>query len=342
MVALAEPWPLKSEIRNPKSAIASCGYRFDPETGLYHARHRYYDPPLGRWMARDPVGYVGAENLYQYVGSTPAAMTDASGLLPTNLVERVIGALGPDFRLWLMAYGAAEHAIIGHPRPLHEYERCVLSLFFPDDAVLESARVEVGRPSILQESILLAGFVYLAQRWDNAVTLGSTMYFPWDPDTTTVKDMAWLAHEVRHVEQTMGVGGKDNFLTMYLGFFSFGYGYSRNPFEQDARLYEGCMLQLLTQHDLLRHALSSGDDASVCCTVDTYREELQAIASACLGTKTKTYRLSQVSLLSMPCVPPIILLSPVATIDLYADTWITHLGAYYPTGIDVPILIPLP
>ncbi len=40
------------------------GYRHDPETGLYHARHRFYHAPLGRWINRDPAGYQDGMNLY--------------------------------------------------------------------------------------------------------------------------------------------------------------------------------------------------------------------------------------------------------------------------------------
>jgi len=34
--------------------VLYCGYRFDPETGLYHVRNRMYHPRLGRWLQRDP------------------------------------------------------------------------------------------------------------------------------------------------------------------------------------------------------------------------------------------------------------------------------------------------
>ena len=44
--------------------ILYCGYRHDPETGLYHVRHRMYHVTLGRWMQRDPVGYADGANLY--------------------------------------------------------------------------------------------------------------------------------------------------------------------------------------------------------------------------------------------------------------------------------------
>jgi RHS repeat-associated protein len=60
--------------------IFYCGYRRDAESALYHVRHRYYHPTLGRWVSRDPVVYVDGPSFYQYLGCNPAASTDPSGL----------------------------------------------------------------------------------------------------------------------------------------------------------------------------------------------------------------------------------------------------------------------
>ena len=61
--------------------ILYCGYRYDPETALYHVRERMYHPTLGRWLQRDPIGYVDGMSLYEYVGSCPLAEVDPLGLL---------------------------------------------------------------------------------------------------------------------------------------------------------------------------------------------------------------------------------------------------------------------
>ncbi|KPK48588.1 MAG: hypothetical protein AMK72_06560 [Planctomycetes bacterium SM23_25] len=62
--------------------ILFCGYRYDPETALYHVRHRMYHATLGRWLQRDPLGYVDGMGLYEYVGSGPLGTTDPMGLRP--------------------------------------------------------------------------------------------------------------------------------------------------------------------------------------------------------------------------------------------------------------------
>ena len=64
--------------------IIYCGYRFDPETQLYYVRNRTYNPVLGRWIQRDPIGYSGGINLYGYVESGPAGMVDAWGGCPSG------------------------------------------------------------------------------------------------------------------------------------------------------------------------------------------------------------------------------------------------------------------
>ena len=53
--------------------------RYDPETGLYYYRARYYAPAIGRFLQVDPVGYKDNLNLYTYVGNDPLDKLDPSG-----------------------------------------------------------------------------------------------------------------------------------------------------------------------------------------------------------------------------------------------------------------------
>ena len=52
----------------------------DPETELYYVRARTYNPILGRWNQRDPIGYQGGPNLHQYAASNALRGTDPQGL----------------------------------------------------------------------------------------------------------------------------------------------------------------------------------------------------------------------------------------------------------------------
>jgi RHS repeat-associated protein len=59
---------------------AYTGREWDPETGLYYYRARYYDPKGGRFLSDDPIGLGGGLNLYAYVANNPVAFVDPFGL----------------------------------------------------------------------------------------------------------------------------------------------------------------------------------------------------------------------------------------------------------------------
>jgi RHS repeat-associated protein len=57
------------------------GGLYDPQTGLVRFGARDYDPEVGRWTAKDPVGFGGGDaDLYNYLSSNPVSSTDPSGL----------------------------------------------------------------------------------------------------------------------------------------------------------------------------------------------------------------------------------------------------------------------
>lgn len=52
---------------------------FDATTGLYYYDYRLYQPTLGRWITRDPSGFSGGLNLYEFVNSNPVNLIDPLG-----------------------------------------------------------------------------------------------------------------------------------------------------------------------------------------------------------------------------------------------------------------------
>jgi RHS repeat-associated protein len=56
------------------------GYISDLGTGLVYCWHRYYDPELGRWLTRDPIGLEGGVNTYAYCSGDPVNYVDPDGL----------------------------------------------------------------------------------------------------------------------------------------------------------------------------------------------------------------------------------------------------------------------
>jgi RHS repeat-associated protein len=60
------------------------GIRHDSESGLQYYRARYLDNTLGRFINRDPIGYVDGMNLYRgyfiVVGVDPSGMVGGAGI----------------------------------------------------------------------------------------------------------------------------------------------------------------------------------------------------------------------------------------------------------------------
>jgi RHS repeat-associated protein len=70
-----------SDPAGPDNDIGFDGYVYSPEASDYLARFRWYDAlRYGRWIERDPAGYVAGSNLYEYVRSSPSVLADAVGL----------------------------------------------------------------------------------------------------------------------------------------------------------------------------------------------------------------------------------------------------------------------
>ena len=63
------------------NVIGFTGHVFDAETGLLLARLRVHDAVvLGRWLSRDPAGFVDGMNLYVYVRGNPLVWWDPLGM----------------------------------------------------------------------------------------------------------------------------------------------------------------------------------------------------------------------------------------------------------------------
>ena len=89
------------------------GGLYDPDTGLVRFGARDYDPEIGRWTVKDPIGFAGVDtNLYGYVFNDPVNLYDPIGLvgaragpgmsidvqpqaLPQGLVDFTAGIGGP-------------------------------------------------------------------------------------------------------------------------------------------------------------------------------------------------------------------------------------------------------
>ena len=58
------------------------GLPYDPESGFYYMRARYYDPKIRRFVAEDPIGLAGGINVYAFGAGDPVNRNDPWGLDP--------------------------------------------------------------------------------------------------------------------------------------------------------------------------------------------------------------------------------------------------------------------
>ncbi len=70
------PSVTSSSIDNP---YRFTGRRFDEESGVYYYRARQYDPSIGRFLQRDPLGYADSTNIFKYVHNNPVNFVDPTG-----------------------------------------------------------------------------------------------------------------------------------------------------------------------------------------------------------------------------------------------------------------------
>ncbi|WP_340680468.1 RHS repeat-associated core domain-containing protein [Paraglaciecola sp.] len=70
-------------VSNASGSISQYGYtgREPDGSGLTYYRARYYDPSIGRFTQRDPMGFADGINPYVYVANSPLNYTDPSGMV---------------------------------------------------------------------------------------------------------------------------------------------------------------------------------------------------------------------------------------------------------------------
>ena len=74
-----------------ENAIGFTGRHLDSETDLYYFRARYYDTEQGRFISRDPAGYVDGLGLYNGYFAT-RFMMDPSGEICCSSCEPAYGS----------------------------------------------------------------------------------------------------------------------------------------------------------------------------------------------------------------------------------------------------------
>ena len=122
------------------SPYAFTGREWEPESGLYYYRARYYDPKIGRFISEDPIGLDGGGNRYLYVENSPGNYVDPDGLLliPPPPVPPPLWAVAA-----ALAGGVAVGLAIDH--------FIIKPLFWPDPPDPQAAHKTKVRPSTRED-----------------------------------------------------------------------------------------------------------------------------------------------------------------------------------------------
>ncbi|MGO8866926.1 MAG: RHS repeat-associated core domain-containing protein, partial [Alphaproteobacteria bacterium] len=91
-----DPYGNPLQATAPVTDFVYAGMFYNADSGLYLTRYRAYNPAIGRWLSRDPIGEASdpAANLYRYVNGNPVSFTDPLGLLTLQVGGTVSFSLG--------------------------------------------------------------------------------------------------------------------------------------------------------------------------------------------------------------------------------------------------------
>ena len=84
-------WAVTRATSSVGNNILFAGYYFDWETQNFYARNRYYQPALGRWVSRDPEGYIDGMSRQE---SFPSRLPGTPGRLPHTMPRPRRAAVG--------------------------------------------------------------------------------------------------------------------------------------------------------------------------------------------------------------------------------------------------------
>ncbi len=91
-----DPYGRRTKVAGDKDAdFGFTGHYYHSSSGLYLAIYRAYDPRLGRWLSRDPMGERGGLNLYGYANGNTVNLIDPLGLSWSTFKQGLAnGAIG--------------------------------------------------------------------------------------------------------------------------------------------------------------------------------------------------------------------------------------------------------
>lgn len=124
-----DAWGLVTQDTNPGfQPFGFAGGLYDGQTGLVRFGARDYDPVVGRWITKDPIGFGGGDtNLYNYTDGNPISNID-----PLGLARRF--SIGVGFSLAVLIPGVGESITLGISVPNDLTNWGCYQLFFSGQA----------------------------------------------------------------------------------------------------------------------------------------------------------------------------------------------------------------
>jgi RHS repeat-associated protein len=104
------------EIVSENGEVGACPFRFqskwwDAAAGLNYFGYRHYNPKMGRWLSRDPLGEAGGFNLYAYCGNDPVNKWDYLGMDTHAQLSKRLGSVRTEFHDALRSLEAFDFAL---------------------------------------------------------------------------------------------------------------------------------------------------------------------------------------------------------------------------------------
>jgi RHS repeat-associated protein len=130
------------EVGGSELGYAFTGREWDPETGLYFYRARYYDSLLGRFIAEDPIRWIAGPNLYTYVENSPARSTD-----PEGLITRARGEADKATADCWFGMASAAGVFWAQNKRMRDNNTKMVDKYFHCMANCEAAKMPCGRPA---------------------------------------------------------------------------------------------------------------------------------------------------------------------------------------------------
>ena len=250
---------IRSETGTSDNTRKFTGKEFDADSNLYYYGARYYDPYIGRFTQRDPIG--DGVNWYAYVANNPLRFIDPTGLGLWDVLEFAVApvvGLGKAILGTAADVGGAVLEVLPHAANVSgiaymggmgAFFGVVALLDYGVSETLQFLGVDIEEPSLridFERWMLISqgglGGEIVKRTGVTARTVGPVVFASEEKvkkRSPAQQEQLW-DHEAVHVKQQWRNGLFQPFL---YGYEAIRYGYDRNRYEEEARAKSGQRLR---------------------------------------------------------------------------------------------------